>query len=78
MRKAVDEGFSGAMTVILDANITTLIVGVVLYHFGTGPVQGFAVTLMLGIIATLIAGLFFLRSLFNFVINLFDMQTLKI
>jgi preprotein translocase subunit SecD len=78
LRKAVDEGFSGAMTVILDANITTLIVGVVLYHFGTGPVQGFAVTMILGIIATLIAGLFFLRSLFNFVINLFDMQTLKI
>jgi preprotein translocase subunit SecD len=78
LRKAVNDGFAGAMTVILDANITTLIVGVVLYHFGTGPVQGFAVTMMLGIIATLVAGLFFLRSLFNFFINVFDMQTLKI
>jgi preprotein translocase subunit SecD len=77
LRKAVDDGFAGAMTVILDANITTLIVGIVLYHFGTGPVQGFAVTMMLGIGATLIAGLFFLRSLFNFVINVFNMQTIK-
>ncbi|HEV2916434.1 MAG TPA: protein translocase subunit SecD [Candidatus Babeliales bacterium] len=78
LKKAVDEGFSGAMTVILDANITTLIVGIVLYHFGTGPVQGFAVTLMLGIGATLIAGLFFLRSIFNFLINILGMQTIKI
>jgi preprotein translocase subunit SecD len=77
LRKAIDDGFAGAMTVILDANITTLIVGIVLYQFGTGPVQGFAVTMILGIIATLVAGLFFLRSLFTFVVAAFDMQTLK-
>jgi preprotein translocase subunit SecD len=77
-RKAVDEGFSGALRVILDANITTFIVGVVLYHFGTGPIQGFAVTMMLGIVATLIAGLFFLRSLFSFAINVFAIQQIKI
>ncbi len=76
--KAVRAGFSGAMKVILDANITTFIVGVVLYHFGTGPIQGFAVTMMLGIIATLITGLFFLRSLFTFVINNFHVQKLRI
>jgi preprotein translocase subunit SecD len=58
--KAVKSGFSGAMMVILDANITTFIVGVVLYHFGSGPIQGFAITMMLGIISTLITGLFFL------------------
>ena len=58
-------GFSDALVVILDANITTLIVGVVLFHFGTGPIKGFAVTMMLGIISTLITGLFFLRSLFT-------------
>lgn len=77
-RKAVDEGFSGALRVILDANITTFIVGVVLYHFGTGPIQGFAVTMMLGIVATLIAGLFFLRALFNFSMNVFGVQQIKI
>ena len=64
-RKAVDEGFSDAMVVILDANITTLLMGIVLYKFGTGPIQGFAVTMMLGILSTLATGLFFLRSLFN-------------
>lgn len=78
LRKAIDAGFAGAMAVILDANITTFIVGIVLYNFGTGPIQGFAVTMMLGIIATLLTGLFFLRSIFSFVINVFGMQTLKI
>lgn len=64
-KKAVEEGFSDAMVVILDANITTLMMGIVLYKFGTGPIQGFAVTMMLGILSTLVTGLFFLRSLFN-------------
>jgi len=76
--QAVRAGFSGAMRVILDANITTFIVGVVLYNFGTGPIQGFAVTMMLGIIATLITGLFFLRSLFTFILNNFHVQKLRI
>ncbi len=63
--QAVRQGFSGAMVVILDANITTFIVGVVLFFFGTGPIKGFAVTLMVGIITTLISGLFVLRSIFE-------------
>jgi len=78
IHKAVQVGFSDAMIVILDANITTFIVAVMLYNFGTGPIQGFAVTLMFGIVATLIAGLFFLRSLFNFVIDNFNIQKLRI
>jgi preprotein translocase subunit SecD len=76
--KAVKAGFSGAMMVILDANITTFIVGVVLYNFGTGPIQGFAITMMLGIISTLLTGLFFLRSLFMFMLNNFHVQKLRI
>lgn len=78
IRKAVDDGFSDAMRVILDSNITTFIVGFVLYMFGTGPIKGFAITLMLGIISTLITGLFFLRSIFNFMLNNFNIQKLKI
>ena len=78
IKKAVNSGFSKAMVVILDANITTFIVGVVLYKFGTGPIRGFAVTMMLGIIATLITGLFFLRSLFNFILNAFNVKKLSI
>jgi protein-export membrane protein SecD len=77
VKNAVDKGFSGAMTVILDANITTFIVGLVLYHLGSGPIQGFAVTLMLGIVATLIATLFFLRSFFKFILGNFSIQKLS-
>jgi len=67
--QAVRQGFSGASRVILDANITTFIVGIVLYNFGTGPIKGFAVTLMIGIITTLITGLFFLRSIFELLLT---------
>lgn len=77
-RKAVSDGFSDAMRVILDSNFTTFIVGIVLYTFGTGPILGFAVTLMLGIVATLITGLFFLRSLFNLYLDAFSVQKLQI
>lgn len=78
LRNSVEKGFSDAMAVILDANITTLVVGIVLYKFGTGPIQGFAVTMVLGIFATLITGLFFLRSLLSAVIEAFRVQKLSI
>lgn len=78
IRKAVDNGFSGAMVVILDSNITHLLTSIILYKFGTGPIQGFAVILMLGIISTLLTGLTFLRSMFNFVLEVFDIQKLSI
>jgi len=78
VKNAVDNGFSGAMAVILDGNITTFISGIVLYHLGSGPIQGFAVTLMLGIIGTLIATLFFLRSSFKFILSNFSIQKLSI
>lgn len=77
-RKAVDVGFSDAMVVILDGNITTFLVGLVLYKFGTGPIQGFAITMMLGIIATLLTGLFFLRTLFNVVLDGFNLERISI
>jgi preprotein translocase subunit SecD len=78
LKAAVDTGFSGVLAVILDSNITTFISGVVLYHLGSGPIQGFAVTLMLGIVATLIATLFFLRSCFKFILGNFSIQRLSI
>lgn len=74
---AVKKGFSGATAVILDANITTAVIGIVLYKFGTGPIQGFAVTMLLGIVATLITGLFFLKSIFKFYLRNFSVQSLK-
>ncbi len=78
IKKAVQSGFSDALVVILDANITTFIVGAVLYYFGTGPIKGFAVTMMLGIVSTLITGLFFLRSMFTFILNTFNIHKLRI
>jgi preprotein translocase subunit SecD len=76
--KAMLNGFSDAMVVILDSNITTFIIGAVLYWFGTGPIQGFAITMMIGIVATLITGLFFLRSLFTFVFRDLGIQSIRI
>jgi preprotein translocase subunit SecD len=66
-RAAVDAGFSSALTAVLDANITTFIAGVVLYTYGTGPIKGFSVTLMIGIITTLFTGIFVSRTMMNFV-----------
>ncbi len=68
-KNAIEVGFSDVLVVILDANITTFLMSIVLYKFGTGPVQGFAVTMMFGILATLVSGLLFLRSLFGFILN---------
>jgi preprotein translocase subunit SecD len=77
-KKAVDAGFAGAMRVILDANITTFIAGAVLYQFGSGPIQGFAITLMFGIASTLLTGLFCLKMLFNFFLNVLKVEKLSI
>ena len=78
IRQAVDEGFSNAAVVILDANITTFIIAIVLFKFGTGPIQGFAVTMMIGIVTTLITGMLFLKSLFNFILSRKNIQKLSI
>jgi len=77
-RLAIRKGFSDAMTVILDANITTFLVGVVLYHLGSGPLQGFAVTLMIGIVGTLISSLMFLRSAFALWARVSELRRLSI
>ncbi|MBS9775051.1 MAG: protein translocase subunit SecDF [Tenacibaculum sp.] len=60
---SVDEGFSfkGALSAILDANITTFLTGVILFIFGTGPIKGFAYTLMLGIVTSLVTAIFVTR-----------------
>jgi len=76
-RQAVESGFSGATTVILDSNITTFLGGLILFKFGGPAVKGFAVTLMAGIIATLIAGIFFLRSIIMWVTDVRDGKTIK-
>ena len=74
LRKAVQDGFSGATVVILDSNITTFLTGLVLFKFGGPSIRGFAVTLMAGIVATIIASVFFLRSLFLFMLDTFNLK----
>jgi preprotein translocase subunit SecD len=62
-RAAVDAGFQNATRTILDANITTLITGVILLWFGTGPIKGFAVTLSIGIITSVFTALVMVRTI---------------
>jgi preprotein translocase subunit SecD len=66
---AVHDGFDKTTLTIMDANITTLIAAVVLYQFGTGPVKGFAVTLSLGILASLFTALIVSRVIFDFALK---------
>jgi len=63
---AINEGYGRALKTILDANITTIIAAVVLYQFGTGPIRGFAVTLILGILASMFTAVFVSRIFFDF------------
>jgi preprotein translocase subunit SecD len=68
-RAAIDGGYSKALLTIMDANITTLIAAVVLFQFGTGPVKGFAVTLSIGIVASLFTALFVSRVVFEILLT---------
>ncbi len=77
-RAAVDAGFDRATLTILDSNITTLIAAVVLFQFGTGPVKGFAVTLSLGILASMFTALILCREIFEYVLRGRRIATLSI
>jgi preprotein translocase subunit SecD len=65
VRSALESGFSQARRTVLDANLTTLIAGIVLFQFGTGPIRGFALTLSLGIFTTLVTVLFVTKVLLD-------------
>jgi preprotein translocase subunit SecD len=67
-RAALDAGYSRAFLTIIDANVTTLIAGVVLFQFGTGPIRGFAVTLCIGILASLFTAVFVSRTIFDYLL----------
>ncbi|MCB1046872.1 MAG: protein translocase subunit SecD [Calditrichaeota bacterium] len=65
IRAAIDAGFDRAFTTIVDANLTTLIAGVVLYQFGSGPIRGFALTLMIGIVSSMYTAIIVTHLLFE-------------
>lgn len=75
---AVNSGFDRAALAILDANITTLIVAIILFQFGTGPVKGFAVTLSLGIISSLFTALILSKGIFEFILENRQVKQLSI
>jgi preprotein translocase subunit SecD len=64
VRLAIDEGFRHAMNAIIDSNVSTVLTALFLFQFGTGPVKGFAVTLIMGIIASMITAVFVTRTFF--------------
>ncbi|WP_420441187.1 protein translocase subunit SecD [Candidatus Palauibacter sp.] len=68
-RTAVDAGFGNALSAIVDANLTTLITGIILFQFGTGAVRGFAVTLCIGILASFFSAIYVTRTLFTMYLN---------
>jgi preprotein translocase subunit SecD len=65
VRLAIDEGFRHAMNAIVDSNVSTALTAGVLYNFGTGPVKGFAVTLLAGILASLFTAIFVVRTFYQ-------------
>jgi len=68
MKAVVEAGFSKAFSAIIDSNVTTFFTGIILYQFGTGPVQGFALTLMIGIVTSLFGTLVIARLIFDYML----------
>ncbi len=65
IKLAIKDGYKNAYSAIIDANITTLLTGAILYFFGTGPIKGFATTLVIGIITSLFSAIFITRLIFE-------------
>ena len=77
-QNAIRNGFSKAFSTIMDANITTLLVALILYAIGTGPIKGFAVTLSIGIVTSIFTAILVTRSLVNFIYGYRRVEGLKI
>jgi len=77
-RAAVDAGYEKAFSAIIDSNLTTIFAGAILWQYGTGPVQNFAVTLMVGIVTSLFTALVITRLLFDLVLSRKNVETLSV
>jgi preprotein translocase subunit SecD len=77
-RSAIDSGYSRAFKTIIDANLTTLIAALVLFQFGTGPIKGFAVTLSIGIAASLFTAIFVTRFIYDLILTKKRVKVLSI
>jgi len=69
LRLAITDGYKNAYSAIIDGNVTTLLTGIVLYIFGTGPVQGFATTLIIGLLSSLFTSIFISRLIFTWMLE---------
>jgi len=69
VRTSIDEGFRHAMPAIIDSNVSTILTAAVLYQYGSGPVKGFAVTLIAGIVASLVTAIFVVRTFYMIWLN---------
>jgi preprotein translocase subunit SecD len=78
VRTAVDEGFRHAMSAIIDSNVSTALTAAVLYQYGTGPVRGFAVTLLAGIAASMVTSIFVVRTFYMIWLSRQTKQALSI
>ncbi|MXY82543.1 MAG: protein translocase subunit SecD, partial [Gemmatimonadetes bacterium] len=78
VRAAIDSGYGHALSAIIDANVTTFLVGIVLYQFGTGPIRGFALTLCIGIVSSLFTAFFVTRTIFDLITRRSEQSTLSI
>ncbi len=74
LRAAIDAGYARAFTAIFDSNLTTFITAVILYQFGSGPIQGFALTLMIGIVTSMFAAIFITRVIFDVLTDSYNMK----
>ena len=78
IRTAIAQGFTRAWLAIFDSNVTTIITGIVLYVFGTGPIRGFALTLIIGLIANLICAVFVTKAILDYFTLKFEVTKLRI
>ena len=78
VRASIDVGYGKAFITILDANVTTFIAGLVLYTYGSGPIQGFALTLMIGIVSSLFTAIVVTRVIFDYVLETRTVKHLSI
>ncbi|MBN2410338.1 protein translocase subunit SecD [candidate division KSB1 bacterium] len=78
IRASIDSGYNRAFRTILDANVTTLITAVVLYSFGTGPIKGFALTLSIGILASMFTAIVVTRLVFEMITSRYAIKKLSI
>ena len=68
-RLAITDGYKHAYSAIIDANLTTLFTAIVLAYFGSGPIQGFAITLIIGIFTSLFSAIFITRLVFTYMLE---------